>query len=156
MKKHTVVAISCALLAGCIVNKTERPEVISSLPNDPVAAVRSALPKGWEISRVEENVHPWHRKPGKGVGLYLVEKDKKYIKQPFSAVLFIMPPDYQDEVIVSEGAQTNPSQLIASKANGKAYLWEGEQIKDVILKALTKETSNTEFTRPKTTRPLAK
>jgi hypothetical protein len=141
MKRHFVIAMFCASLAGCFANITGQPEEINALPDDPVAAVRSALPKGWSISKVEENVHPWYRKPGRGTSLYLVEKDKEYTRAQFSAVLFIMPPDYQDEVVVGEDAQTDTPQLIASKPNGKVYLWGGERIKETILKALTKDAS---------------
>jgi len=110
--------------------------------DDPVAALRSALPEGWEISKVETGAYPWNRKPGTGTEVYLVEKGKRYLKQQFSAVVWIMPPDYVDNVTVMNPmeAQTNPPDLIAGASNGKVYLWGGdEKIKEVILRALMKE-----------------
>jgi hypothetical protein len=109
------------------------------LVEDPVEAIRKALPEDWSILKVEQEVYPWHRLPGKGTAVRLTKGDKKRPKQAFDAVLFIMPADYRDDLTVNPGvAQTNPPVLVVTVEDAKIYLWggEGEKIKDLLLDAI--------------------
>jgi len=95
------------------------------LSGDPIASVKAALPEGYYVLRVEKEVSPWHRKPGKGTAIYVAAHGKQYAKAQFSAVVFVMPRDYQDDVTVAVGAQTGPPRLIATTLDAKVYCWGG-------------------------------
>jgi hypothetical protein len=117
-----------------------KPKV--KLVDDPVEAIRKALPNDWAISKVKKDVHPWHRTKGTGTGtaIYLVEKGRRYGKAQFSAALFIMPPSYEGKLLVPHGvAQTNAPHLVTTAKNGKVYFWGGNRaIKKLLTKALTR------------------
>ncbi len=121
--RQTAILVLVILLAGC--SASDRQASLSI----PEAAVRMALPDAWVILRVEVDTYPSYRPEGKGKAIFLGLKDKKYLKQQHSAVLFIMPPDYQDGGDDPTGgqAQSWPARLIATTEEAKLYLWPGSQ-----------------------------
>lgn len=102
------------------------------LVSDPVAAVKAVLPDGWVILKVEENTYPSYRPKGNGKAIFLGLKEKKYSKQQYSAVLFLMPKDYNDggSDPTKGQAQTWPARLIAITQDTKIYLWPRSQAED--------------------------
>jgi len=96
-----------------------------ALVDDPEVAVKLALPEGWTILSVVHDTSPSYRPEGKGTAIFLGLKDKQYRKQQYSAVLFIMPPDYQDGGVDPTGgqAQSPAARLIATTEEAKLYLW---------------------------------
>ncbi len=99
------------------------------LVTNPVEKVRGALPVGWTIIRVETNTYPFYRPEGKGTGIFLGIQGKRYSKQDYSAVLYIMPLPYEDggEDPTHGQAQTSPPRLIATTDKAKVYLWPGPE-----------------------------
>ncbi len=120
-----------------------------SITTDPVPAVRAVLPRGWTILKVEDGTYPWYRPKGLGTAIFMAISGKKYLKQDYSAVLFIMPSDYKDggEDPTHGQAQTFPPRLIAKTKNAKLYLWPGPEAEDWktmqqdLLRALTKNSA---------------
>jgi hypothetical protein len=57
---------------------------------------------------------------------------KQYLKEPFSAVLYLMPPDYPDggDDPTQGKAAGWPARLIATTKTAKLYLWPGAQAED--------------------------
>lgn len=100
-------------------------KVMNRLQLDPVAAVRTALPEGWSILRVEENRNPVHRPEGKGKAIYLVAPNRVDKKSDYDAVIYIMPADYEDggEDPTHGQAQVPPARLLIDAADAKIYVW---------------------------------
>ncbi|MBI3985439.1 MAG: hypothetical protein HY343_00840 [Lentisphaerae bacterium] len=96
---------------------------------NPVETVRGTLPREWTILRVETNTYPFYRPKGNGTSIFLGLQGKKYLKQDFSAVLYIMPSEYEDggEDPTGGQAQSWPPRLIATTDKAKVYLWPGPQ-----------------------------
>lgn len=111
------------LITGCTVSS--RQIVVS----DPVAAVKAVLPDGWIILKVVENTSPSYRPKGNGMAIFLGLKEKKYSKQQYSAVLYLMGNDYDDGgVDPTKGkASSFPARLIATIQDTKVYLWPRSQ-----------------------------
>jgi hypothetical protein len=99
---------------------------------DPVAAIRKVLPKSWEILKVEHHTYPFYRPKGDGKAVFLGIAGKKYSKEQFSAVLYIMPADYQDggDDPTHGEAASWPARLVATTKDAKLYLWPGPQSED--------------------------
>jgi len=139
MKALAPIAL-LVLIIGCTVSSRQR------LISDPVVAVKTVLPDGWAILKVEENTYPSYRPKGNGKAIFLGLKEKKYLKQQYSAVLHLMPSDYNDggPDPTKGQAQTWPARLIATTQDTKIYLWPGSQAEDWrtmqqdLLKALIK------------------
>lgn len=104
----------------------------TNVVTNPVDAVRSVLPVGWIIQRVDTNTYPSYRPKGTGTAIFLGIEGRKHIKQDYFAVVHIMPSDYRDggEDPTQGEAQSWPARLIASTDNGKIYLWPGPQTED--------------------------
>ena len=97
--------------------------------DDPEAAIRASLPTDGDDRFVIQRVKPgspWHREPGRGVAYYigrpLESMDRSRVKQEYSLVLWIMPPEYAG----SPQRRDSPSpvgmpELILSAPNGKVY-----------------------------------
>ena len=104
----------------------ERPD--AHLVDDPVSAVREALPHGWEILKVKENTHPPYRPEANGRALFLGIVGKKHVKIQYDAALYIMPPGYQDggvDPLNGKEAMTDPARLLAVTADARLYLRGG-------------------------------
>jgi hypothetical protein len=99
---------------------------------NPVSAIRAVLPHGWTILKVEDNTYPFYRPKGNGKAVFLGISEKKYLKEHFSAVLYIMPLDYQDggDDPTHGKAASWPARLIATTKTAKLYLWPGSQAED--------------------------
>ena len=97
-----------------------------------IAAVKSILPQGWTILKTEDNTYPDYRPKGNGTAVFLGISGKTYLKQQYSAVLYIMPPDYQDggDDPTHGDAASWPARLIATTKAAKLYLWPGPQAED--------------------------
>ncbi len=121
----------------------------SVLKNDPVAAIRSALPMGWAILKVDEDACPALRPNGKGKAVYLHSPQQHLVggKVRTTSVVYIMPADYDDGgADPTHGqAQAYPAALILTTPAAKVYLWGNEtpfsaigwsMLKDDILKAI--------------------
>ena len=104
--------------------------------NDPVAAVRAALPSGWKISEVNWCQWPWYRRPGKGVEIVLVEEHAPSIRGSSSAFVFLMPPDYRDDITVG-GHPSKPPDLVATLPGAKVYMAAGsDEMRNAMVRAL--------------------
>ncbi len=96
-----------------------------TLKSDPVAAIRSLLPKGWAILKVEENAYPPLRPKGKGKAIYFYSPQQKVgVMQDKASVVFIMPADYDDggEDPTHGQSQRFPAALILTTSAAKVYL----------------------------------
>jgi len=113
---------SLLLVFGATICKSAE---MATFTTNPIAAVKAVLPQGWVVLKVEEGTYPSYRPQGKGKAVVLGVSGKKYRKQQCSAVLYIMPPDYEDggEDPTHGQAQSPPARLIARAKNGKLYLW---------------------------------
>ena len=121
----------------------------ATLKSDPVAAIRSALPNGWAILKVEENAYPPLRPKGKGKAIYFYSPQQKVgVMQDKASVVYIMPADYDDggEAPTHGQAQKFPAALILTTPTAKVYLLGNETpytatgwptLKDDILKAIS-------------------
>jgi len=113
---------------------------------DPVAVLKAVLPAGWIILEVRDGAHPHYRPEGNGTEILLGLEGKEYLKQQYSAALYIMPVDYEDGGADPTNCevQTRPPRLIATVSNAKLYLWPGPVIdnwrtmQEDLLKALLK------------------
>ncbi len=141
MRTIAVALAAAFLAAGC--GKPEQGRRAS----DPVEAIKSVLPSGWKIDKVERNAYPSYRPPGNGSGVFLVISGKSYAKWQYSAVVYIMPADYEDGGPNPGGGlmptgQTWPPGLIGQTRKRKIYLWpyanhpDWPTIKSDILRAL--------------------
>jgi len=81
------------------------------------------------------------------MAVFLGVSGMKYTKQQYSAVLYIMPQDYEDggNDPTHGQAQSPPARLIATARNGKVYLWppngqaeDWRTMQQDLLKALVK------------------
>ena len=105
---------------------------IPTITTNPVLAVSAVLPPGWTILKVEDNTYPFYRPKGSGKAIFLGISGKKYLKEQFSAVLYIMPADYQDggDDPTQGKAASWPARLIATTKPAKLYLWPAPQAED--------------------------
>jgi hypothetical protein len=95
-----MILCGCSLLLSCGTEKPQENEkqeapsapAESRLVDDPVAAIRDALPTGWAVDKVDTDAFPFNREPGSGTAVYLTETGREYGKQQFSAVVFGMCP----------------------------------------------------------------
>lgn len=123
-------------------NGAQSPRLVS----DPVAAITKVLPKTWTVLKVEEHTYPFYRPKGDGKAVFLGISGKNYTKQGYSAVLYLMPANYEDggKDPTHGGAQTIPARLVATTTDAKLYLWPGPEAEDWktmqedLLKALVK------------------
>ena len=119
------------------------------LKNDPVAAIRSALPKGWEILKVEENPCLPLLRCGKGKAIFIYSPQQKVgVMQDRESAVYIMSSDYNDgrEDLAKGGLpQKYPPALILTTPEAKIYLLGNETpfsatgwgtLKDDILNAI--------------------
>jgi hypothetical protein len=118
------------------------------LKSDPVAAIQSALPKGWAILKVEEDTYPPLRPKGKGKAIFLYSPQQTLgPMQDQSSVVYIMPADYTDggSDPTQGQAQKYPAALILTTPAAKVYLLGNETpfaatgwptLKDDILRAI--------------------
>jgi len=101
------------------------------LKSNPVAAIRSVLPKGWSIEKVEENAYPPQRAKGKGKAIFLASNRWAWDKAA-DVVVYIMSADYQDggKDLTPGRITTNPARLMATIPTAKIYLWgkDGQSI----------------------------
>ncbi len=131
-----------------------------ALKSDPVAAIRSALPEGWTILKVEDNTYPPHRPAGKGKAIFLLPRYGGRV----DVVVYIMPSDYQDGEKVPREVKawtSDRARLIGAAPTFKVYFWEayGQLLApgwptatDDILKALLKRSSSVSQSAPQ--RPI--
>lgn len=151
-KTATVIAlVAVAGLLGCR-RRSGSPQAPQAKPkpkqlvDDPVAAVKAALPQGWIVLKVEENTHPPYRPKAGGRAIFLRIAGRKYPKIGYEAALYIMPPDYQDggEDPTDGKAMTWSARLIGSTEHAKLYLWSQDRgppwssMREDLLKALVK------------------
>ena len=66
----------------------------AALKKDPVAAVRSALPEGWKVLRVDENTYPRGLPEGKGKAIFLGRSGG----EREDVIVYIMPAGYKDGI----------------------------------------------------------
>jgi hypothetical protein len=130
-------------LADTPVNRGAIKAWKGQLVADPVAAIKAALPKGWVVQKVEDTAHPFHLEKGNGKAVYigppLETVDLSKVKTVYSAVVWIMPPDYRGRP-VSDGtpqAAPSPRRLIATR-DAVLYWWgwPPEDVKAAILNAI--------------------
>ena len=118
------------------------PATAPAAADDPVAPFKAILPDGRSILRVENDTYPAYRPKGKAI--FLVSREHRTVKQDYEAVVYIMPPDYDDggPDPTHGQAQSNPAQLIASTPQAKIYLWGSKDrwptMADDVVAALTK------------------
>ncbi|MDY0166833.1 MAG: hypothetical protein RBS80_09835 [Thermoguttaceae bacterium] len=119
--KITILFLAMLVLAPVVSADT--------IVTNPVESVRGILPGGWTILRVETNIYPFYRPKGDGTAIFLGIQGKKYAKQDYSAVLYMMPSDYDDggEDPTGGQAQSWPPRLIAKTDKVKMYLWPSPQ-----------------------------
>jgi hypothetical protein len=91
------------------------------LKEDPAAALRSSLPEGWAVLRVEEGAYPRDLPKGKGTAIYL--------RPPHSneedVVIYVMPADYKENVQPKDRtARTGLVRLLATVPTARIYVWE--------------------------------
>jgi len=109
-----------------------------------VEAIRSVLPDGWSISKVENNTYPCYRPKGNGEAIHLRRQQAKRRKQSYDAIIHIMPADYKDggDDPTDGKAQTYPAKLIATTSESKIYLWgkprEWPTLEQDVIRALAK------------------
>ena len=126
------------------------------LVDNPVEAIQSILPEGWIILRVDNDTYPSYRPPGKGKAIFFAISGKKYIKQQYEAVLYIMPIEYDDggEDPTGGQAQSWPPRLIETTEKFKIYLWPDSYspcwgtMGEDILKAIIKSHLTDQSTGP--------
>jgi hypothetical protein len=119
------------------------------IATNPVAAVRAVLPPGWTILKVEDGTYPSYRPKGSGKAIFLGVSGKEYLKEQFSAAVYIMPSDYEDggDDPTQGKAAGWPARLIATTKTAKVYLWPGAQAEDWqtmqkdLLRALVKHSA---------------
>ena len=112
----------------------------ASLVDDPIAAIRQVLPEGWTIAKIEQDTWPYYRQEGSGTALTLIESGKAYLKQQYSAMIWIVPPEYVGAVVSGgkEQQEETPA-LIADCPNGKIYMWGGHALRDAVVQAVLKD-----------------
>ena len=126
----------------------KKADKVATLKSDPVAAIRSALPKGWAILKVEENAFPPLRRKGAGKAIYLYSPQQRIgVMQDKASVVYIMPADYDGGEDPTHGqSQKFPAALILTTSSAKVYLLGNETpfsatgwrtLKDDILKAIS-------------------
>jgi len=99
-----------------------------TLKSDPVAAIRSVLPKAWNILKVEEGTYPPRGLKGNGKAIFLFSSEQHLIpKQSRTSVVYIMPADYQYGEDPAHGeAATYRAVLILTTPTAKVYLLGNE------------------------------
>ena len=145
-KTETIVLMTVLLLASSCTAPRRAA--------DPVAALRSVLPPGWSILRVEENPTPFYRPAGNGRLIVLARPPRDSGKRgkgdgkPEGIHVYIMAPDYDDggaDPTKGEETQSWPPHLVYADKIAKIYLWpsasepEWKSLKEDVLKALKKK-----------------
>ena len=118
------------------------------LTNDPVAAIRSVLPKGWTVAKVDENAYPPHGPKAKGRAICVFSPDQRLgPMQSKESVLYIMPANYRDGGEEPPQEQQYRARLVLTTPTAKVYLRGDETpfsstgwptLKDDIIKALVR------------------
>jgi hypothetical protein len=135
-----VVGVCC----GCDRNpRATSPSVLAAgtLVSDPVAAVKSVLPKGWTVLEVKEHTSPLYAPEGDGTLIVAGDAEQQMpgAKPRAQFSIWIMPPSYEDrgEDPKKEIRQTVPPQLLATGKNAKVYAWGlPSELHDTLTKAL--------------------
>ena len=113
-----------------------------------MAAIKSALPKGWAILKVEEDTYPpyWPKGKGKAVYLHLPQQQLGGGNVRTASMVYIMPADYDDGGTHASPVQIPTAALILTTSAAKVYVWGNETpfsaigwptLKDDILKAIS-------------------
>lgn len=94
----------------------------ATLKGDPAVALRSGLPKGWAILKVQENSFPSDLPQGNGKAIFLRPRNG----EAADVIVYIMPAGYQDgrDYPRDERARTIPAKLIATVPTARIYVWE--------------------------------
>jgi hypothetical protein len=133
-----------------VVSTQELAGVATFVPtNDPVAAIRAVLPKGWIISRVKENASLPNLPKANGKAIFMsLPQQQLGPMQSKESIVYIMPADYQDSGEESPQEQQYRPRLILTTSTAKIYLRGNETpfsstgwhtLKDDILKAMSRE-----------------
>ena len=115
----------------------------NTLVSDPVAAVKTILPKGATVLAVKEHTSPFYLPKGDGTQI-VAGVSAQQDPSGKSRVLFqiwVMPPDYESggEVPDTGNHQTTPPRLLATGKNAKVYAWGLQpDLHDTLIKALFK------------------
>ena len=115
----------------------------NTLVSDPVAAVKSILPKGATVLAVKEHTSPFYLAKGDGTQIVAgvsAEQDPSG-KPRVQFQIWIMPPDYEGgaEDLGRGAYQTVPPRLLATGKNAKVYAWSlTDDLHDTLIKALFK------------------
>ena len=149
MKKQHLIPILflAAFCCGCGVKQQAAPPpapASNTLVSDPVAAVKSVLPKGWTVLAVKEHTSPFYLAKGDGTQIVagVSEQQEPSGKTRVLFQIWIMPPDYEGGAVdPGRGAyQTTPPRLLAEGKNAKVYVWglQSGDLHDTLIKALFK------------------
>ena len=94
---------------------------------DIVRRLQTILPDGWRILVTQRDTYPSFRPPGKGIAVFLAPPVPPNRKDNYQAIVYIMPPDYQDggPDPTSRRAQSWPARLVATNDRMKIYVWGG-------------------------------
>jgi hypothetical protein len=127
------------MLGGCATHAAKPTTQPAADADEATARIRTILPPGWKIVRIDRHTYPFYRRAGKGVGIYLAPPDVHQRKTEYEAAVFIMPAWYSDPGgdPTRGQAQTIPPRLIGQNAEMKVYLWFGwpdaeAQLRDVL------------------------
>ena len=142
----TPILFLAAFCCGCDVkHQAAAPPApaANTLVSDPVAAVKSILPKGWTVLAVKEHTSPFYLAKGDGTQIVagVSEQQDPSGKPRVQFQIWIMPPDYEGGAgDLGRGIQqTVPPRLLATGKNAKVYVWGLQpDLQDTLIKALFK------------------
>ena len=121
---HTLILV-IALTTLCCNNGLQQrlpQDKAARLVADPLESIRSVLPQGWIISKVQKETYPWYLETGKGTAVFLAVEGEKYGKQDFSAAIFIMPSSYRGRIQTDDqNWQSVAPRLMAHISDAKIY-----------------------------------
>ena len=109
-------------LTGPDSSKTDMQVETGSVSNIE-ALIKSILPSNWFISRIENNSWPFYHEKGNGKTFYLARRGASYKKQQYSAVIWIMPVNYNGQVQSPLDTQATPApKLICTTKYSQFYI----------------------------------
>ena len=135
MKLQIILVIAITIFtARVLANNSYTLNTASSqftaIEQEVIAAMEKSLPDNYFIKEIHGDSSPVHLEKGNGIAVFIADKNIEYLKQQYSAVVWLMPKQYAGKSTIesktegqNHGSQEPSAVLSAETKNFRIYHW---------------------------------